>query len=75
MKGDEHRIIQILTNIVGNALKFTKRGSISIDCSYYGKLGVIKIKDTGIGISENKLDHIFSALQQRAREETVLFLL
>ena len=62
--GDEHRIIQILTNIIGNALKFTKDGSITIDLSYADGIAEINITDTGIGISDNKLDHIFSAFIQ-----------
>ena len=62
--GDEHRIIQILTNIIGNALKFTKDGSITIDLSYENGIAVIKIADTGIGIPEDKQEHIFSAFIQ-----------
>ena len=62
--GDEHRIIQILTNIIGNAIKFTKRGGIVIDCNYYDGKVTIKVSDTGIGIPDNKLEHIFSAFGQ-----------
>ena len=62
--GDEHRVIQILTNIIGNALKFTKDGSVTVDLSYNINRAMIKVKDTGIGIQDNKLDYIFSAFSQ-----------
>ncbi len=62
--GAEHRIIQILTNIVGNAIKFTKDGTITIDCSYNAGKAIIKITDTGIGIANDKLDLVFSAFNQ-----------
>ncbi|MCD6396060.1 MAG: response regulator [Spirochaetaceae bacterium] len=64
VNGDEHRIVQILTNIIGNALKFTKRGSITIKSNYLDGRVVIKIVDTGMGIPTNKLEHIFSAFGQ-----------
>ncbi len=64
VNGDEHRIIQILTNIIGNALKFTKRGSITIKSNYLDGKVIIKIVDTGMGIPTNKLEHIFSAFGQ-----------
>ncbi len=62
--GDEHRIIQILTNIIGNALKFTKNGNVVIDLIYENGIAVIKITDTGIGIPEEKLESIFSVFLQ-----------
>ena len=62
--GDEYRIIQILTNIIGNALKFTKEGIITVDCKYNNGIAVIKVIDTGIGIPADKLEAIFSTFIQ-----------
>ena len=62
--GDEHRIIQILTNIIGNALKFTKNGSITLDFKYNEGTALIKISDTGVGIPIGKQKLIFSAFKQ-----------
>ena len=62
--GDEHRIIQILTNIISNALKFTNDGSITIELNYENGIAEISVTDTGIGIPNNKLDYIFSAFSQ-----------
>jgi signal transduction histidine kinase/DNA-binding response OmpR family regulator/HPt (histidine-containing phosphotransfer) domain-containing protein len=69
VKGDKIRLSQILTNLIGNAIKFTSRGSITLrseliettdsDCQV--KFDVI---DTGIGIAEEKLGMIFERYEQ-----------
>ena len=67
-EGDSGRIRQIITNIVGNAVKFTSRGSVDIDVTGE-KPGDdwalhIAVADTGIGIPSEKLDKIFNAFEQ-----------
>ncbi|MFM2049175.1 MAG: hypothetical protein RI955_1723 [Bacteroidota bacterium] len=62
--GDESRLIQMMVNIIGNAIKFTASGSIKVECSaeYLDtkKCTVrIKISDTGMGISDEKIKSIF----------------
>jgi len=62
--GDEHRIMQVLVNLTGNAFKFTEFGGVSIRVTYEnGQLEII-VKDTGIGIPEDKQIVIFSAFEQ-----------
>ncbi len=72
--GDSFRIKQILFNITGNAIKFTEKGMISINCeSIKHKRSIdyrISVKDTGIGIPENKLDTIFESFEQEANSTT-----
>lgn len=64
MVGDEHRIMQVLVNLTGNAFKFTEFGGVFIQVSYQnGQLEVL-VKDTGIGIPEEKQEAIFSAFEQ-----------
>jgi len=67
-KGDMGRIRQIITNVAGNAVKFTKNGSVSIDVtgerSGENTKLVIEIEDTGIGIPEEKLASIFNEFEQ-----------
>ena len=67
-EGDVGRIRQIITNIVGNAVKFTLEGYVFIDVSGSMSNDVcdlnISITDTGIGIPEDKIDHIFNAFEQ-----------
>ncbi len=65
---DPLRVRQVLTNLIGNALKFTESGSIEIGYNLHKKKKETFIEfyvtDTGIGIPENKLDMIFQRFSQ-----------
>ncbi|WP_417838995.1 response regulator [Tritonibacter scottomollicae] len=67
-EGDAGRIRQIITNVVGNAVKFTSQGTVHIDVT--GTMREqdmdlrISVVDTGIGIPAEKLDRIFHAFEQ-----------
>lgn len=63
-KGDSLRIRQILTNLVGNAIKFTKEGKIKLFVTPSDGMVLFHIQDTGIGISEDRLDKIFEPFTQ-----------
>lgn len=62
--GDENRIQQILFNLLGNAIKFTHRGEISVSTQIQQNEIWICIKDTGIGIPEERLESIFKLYNQ-----------
>lgn len=66
--GDPTRIRQVLINIVGNAIKFTDRGSVTVEvCGEHTTEHcnlVIFIRDTGIGMSELQCENIFNKFQQ-----------
>ncbi len=66
--GDELRIRQVLINIIGNAIKYTKKGSVNFKVSWEkkGNQAVLcfSVKDTGIGIKEDDLKKIFNSFQQ-----------
>jgi signal transduction histidine kinase/CheY-like chemotaxis protein len=69
MAGDSIRINQILLNIVGNAVKFTEKGSVTINCflKQRKKDGFelhFDIKDTGIGIKEENISSVFESFSQ-----------
>lgn len=64
-KGAEHRIRQVLTNLLGNAIKFTETGyvELKVHLSPQGEVQ-FDIIDTGIGIDEDRLDVIFEPFTQ-----------
>ncbi len=61
---DEFRLHQVLTNIIGNAIKFTEKGEVVVSAISDTKSVKIIIEDTGIGISEDMLEHIFDEFRQ-----------
>ncbi len=63
---DPIRTKQILLNLAGNAIRFTKQGSVTIELSYDAQQDdlVIDVKDTGIGMSENELANLFKPFSQ-----------
>ena len=65
---DREKIIQVLSNLVGNALKFTNAGGSVILGARAAKNGVsFEVRDTGQGITTDQMDHLFERHWQRAR--------
>ena len=64
VKGDPQRLKQVLTNLVGNAVKFTERGEVSISVDKEDGRLRIAIKDTGIGMNDEELGKLFKPFQQ-----------
>ena len=61
---DEHRFRQILFNLVGNAVKFTARGSVTVAASYVGTNLEVSVSDTGCGIAPDMLARILDPFVQ-----------
>jgi len=62
---DKLRLRQVLVNLISNAVKFTHRGSISMEArEFNGDRLIITVRDTGIGICPTELPHIFDKFHQ-----------
>ena len=61
---DAQKLHAILTNIIGNSVKFTDRGEIILDIYIEGDQLYFKVSDTGIGIDEHNIKHIFEEFTQ-----------
>lgn len=79
-RGDASRIRQVLSNIVGNAVKFSDRGTVEIGISFHeavqraeGKLQQVNIavSDQGIGICETQLESLFGEFEQASSRTSV----
>ena len=63
-RGDEHRILQVLHNLVGNAVKFTERGAVTVRFDGSAEEFRITVSDTGPGLDEAQLSRIFDEFVQ-----------
>lgn len=78
LMGDPTRLTQILINLVGNALKFTNQGSIDISVEVIkddkqNATVQFKVKDTGIGILEDKVSEVFERFTQAESDTSRIF--
>ncbi|MBP2635370.1 MAG: putative histidine kinase [Firmicutes bacterium] len=64
IEADENRINQIIYNLLGNAIKFTDQGTITISTVKNNTMLEISVEDTGIGIANDKIDDIFKSFEQ-----------
>lgn len=67
--GDSGKVSQILINLLGNATKFTDRGSIELRVRRHGEMFHFDVADTGIGITEGSAGRLFEPFVQDANDE------
>ena len=70
--GAEHRLRQVLLNLLGNAVKFTDRGQVTLRVSVLPKMTDMirfEIEDTGVGIAADELENIFEPFRQAGAHE------
>lgn len=78
IQSDPSLLRQVLINLVGNAMKFTEFGSITLRGSRQTRANgkpalVFEVRDTGIGVAADKIDHIFDSFVQGDRSTTRRF--
>ena len=71
--GDQYRIVQVLLNLIGNSIKFTEKGTISIAAQCHDGNLEITVIDPGVGIPEEKLEFIFEPFNQLDASSTRKF--
>ena len=64
LRGDELRVRQVLTNLLDNAIKFTRQGSVTLRAALKDEQLHVAVKDTGIGIAPERLAAIFEPFTQ-----------
>jgi len=70
---DESRLRQILDNLIGNAIKFTHEGSVSLEVNIQGNMAHFSITDTGIGIPVDQQSSIFERFIQANQGQKMNF--
>ncbi|MHC1770432.1 MAG: sensor histidine kinase [Flexilinea sp.] len=61
---DRRRVEQIILNLINNAIKFTEKGDIQLDCRAEGNWINISVSDSGMGIKEGDIDQLFKPFRQ-----------
>jgi len=64
IQGDKNRLMQVLTDLIDNAIKFTEKGCIVIKARREKDNILVKVKDTGIGISKENINKLFTKFYQ-----------
>jgi signal transduction histidine kinase len=67
-RADPRRVRQVVTNLVGNAVKFTQAGEVVVDVGHEGRFARLSVRDTGPGISEQQRALLFQEYKQTSEE-------
>jgi signal transduction histidine kinase/CheY-like chemotaxis protein len=70
---DRHRLMQVLVNLLGNALKFTHQGSVVLQVRWTDPGVEFSVQDTGIGIAKERQDQIFKRFTQAENDTQALY--
>src|SRR5699024_2648501 len=68
---DENRVIQVMVNLLHNAIKYTFEGEIEISGSVKGESVYISVGDTGVGMDQETINHIFERYSQGTNADLI----
>ncbi|MDE0838605.1 MAG: ATP-binding protein [Kiritimatiellae bacterium] len=64
---DKDRVVQVLTNLIGNAMKFTEEGGVTVRVAEVDDMVVCRVEDTGMGLTPEEVDSVFDKFVQVGR--------
>lgn len=64
---DEQKVTEAVSNLVDNAIKYTRRGGVRIEVKKAGNTAIISVKDTGIGLKKEEIGHLFQKFVRAGR--------
>jgi signal transduction histidine kinase/CheY-like chemotaxis protein/purine-cytosine permease-like protein len=64
VRADEKRLRQILINLLGNAVKFTREGSVCLQVAYAREMAQFEVRDTGPGLTPSELERVFEPFER-----------
>lgn len=71
IKSDEERLKQVLINVIGNAIKYTDRGTVTVEAEQEGEALILSVTDEGIGISEQDMRVIYDMFTRANTSEVI----
>ncbi|KHK03975.1 PocR ligand-binding domain-containing protein [Desulfovibrio sp. TomC] len=69
---DPDQLVQVVSNLLQNAIKFTEQGEVSVDVRRDGKSVLLVVRDQGVGIPSDQLESIFDRFHQVGRGDTIV---
>ncbi|MGW8250008.1 MAG: sensor histidine kinase, partial [Anaerolineales bacterium] len=67
VRGEENQLARLVTNLVSNALRYTPRGGVHVNTSYFDHQICLSVDDTGMGIDSSDIPHIFERFYRGGR--------
>lgn len=64
---DESKITEVISNLIDNAIKYTRRGGVSVEVKKAQKTALVVVRDTGIGLKKSEIHHLFERFVRAGR--------
>lgn len=64
---DEQKITEVVSNLIDNAIKYTRRGGITVEVKKFKTYAQIRVRDTGIGLKKQEINHLFEKFVRAGR--------